>query len=213
MSDTGAFTKEEASVTEVRTIGIDPEKRSFHLHGVRADGSAAFRKQASRGRVLAELSPPPRCAAAMEAGASAQGRGREVFDPGREVRAAPPVRARPFVKRRKKDAAGAEAVCDAASRPAMRFIAAKSAERQAHGVAFRMRELPVRRRMQAIDALRGRLGGVRDRGALGTGACGPTGAGGGDAEFGGAERRARGVRGVAAHDRSIPVATCGSCWT
>ena len=63
-------------MTEVRTIGIAPEKRSFQLHGVRADGSAAFRKQVSRGRVPAEPSSPPRCAAAMEACASAQDRGR-----------------------------------------------------------------------------------------------------------------------------------------
>ena len=52
-------------MTAVRMIGIDPEKRSFQLHGVRADDSAAFRKQASRGRVLAELSSHPRCVAAM----------------------------------------------------------------------------------------------------------------------------------------------------
>ena len=73
-------------MTEVRMIGIDPEKRSFQLHGVRADGSAAFCKQVSRGRVLAELSSHPRRAAAMAACASAQDRGREVSAPGYEVR-------------------------------------------------------------------------------------------------------------------------------
>ena len=157
MSDMGAFTREEASMTEVSMIGIDPEKRSFHLHGVRADGSVAFRKQASRGRVLAELSSHPRCVAAMEACASAQDRGREVSAPGREVRLVPPACVKLFVKRQKSDAAGAEAICEAASRPTMRFVAVKSAERQAHGVVFRTRDLPVRQRTQAIDALRGHL--------------------------------------------------------
>ena len=144
-------------MTEVRMIGIDPEKRSFQLHGVRADGAAAFCKQVSRGRVLAELSSHPHRAAAMAACASAQDRGREVSAPGYEVRLVPPAYVKPFVKRRKSDAADAEAICEAASRPTMRFVALKSAERQAHGVAFHTRDLPVRPRTQATDALRGHL--------------------------------------------------------
>ena len=137
MSDMGSFTREEASMTEVRTIRIAPEKRSFQLHGVRADGSAAFCKQVSRGRVLAEPSSPPRCAAAMEACASAQDRSREVSALGREVRLVPPAYVKPFVKRRKTDAAEAKAICEAALRPTMRFVAVKGAERQVHGAPAR----------------------------------------------------------------------------
>ena len=120
-------------MTAVRMIELDPEKQSFQLHGVRADGSAAFRKQASRGRVLAELSSHSRCVVVMEACASAQDRGREFSALGDEVRLVPPAYVKPFVKRQKSDAADAGAICEAASRPTMRFVAVKSAEQQAHG--------------------------------------------------------------------------------
>ena len=144
-------------MTEVRMIGIEPAKRSFQLRGVRADDSAAFRKQVSRGWAVAETLPHPHCAVAMEACASAQDRGREVFALGHRVRPIPPVCARPFVKRWTNAAVGAEAVCEATLRPAMRFVAAKGAEQQAHGVAFRARDLPARQRTQPTDAFRGRL--------------------------------------------------------
>ena len=85
------------------------------------------------------------------------GPGSGVSALGREVRLAPPVYVKPFVKRRKSDAAEAEAIWEAALRPTMRFVAVKSAERQAHGVVFRTRDLPVRQRTRAIHALRGHL--------------------------------------------------------
>ena len=72
-----------------------------------------------------------------------------------EVKLVPPIYVKPFVKRQKNDAADAEAICEAASRPTMRFVAVKSREQQAQGMLFRTRDLLVRQRTQTINALRG----------------------------------------------------------
>ena len=144
-------------MTEVSMIGVDLAKQRFQLHGTRADGSVAFRKQVSRGRVLSELSSHGCSVVAMEACAGAHYWGREVAALGHEVRLVPPVYVKPFVKRQKSDAADAEAICEAASRPTMRFVEVKSAAQQSHGVVFRTRDLLVRQRTQTINALRGHL--------------------------------------------------------
>jgi transposase len=69
----------------------------------------------------------------------------------------PPAYVKPFVKRQKNDAADAEAIAEAASRPTMRFVAVKTAEQQARAMLFRTRDLLVRQRTQLINALRGQL--------------------------------------------------------
>ena len=142
---------------EVSIIGIDLAKRSFQLHGARADGSVAFRKTLSRGKLLAFLASQPRCVVAMEACASAHYWGREIKKLGHEVRLVPPIYVKPFVKRQKNDASDAEAICEAALRPTMRFVAVKGEEQQARGMLFRTRDLLVRQRTQTINALRGHL--------------------------------------------------------
>jgi hypothetical protein len=94
--------------------------------------------------------------------------GDVVFRKGHETRLIPPAYVKPFVKRQKNDAADAEAICEAAQRPTMRFVAPKSAEAQAAGVLFRTRDLLVRQRTQLINALRGHLaefGHIAHRGA------------------------------------------------
>ena len=144
-------------MTEVSMIGVDLAKQRFQLHGTRADGSVAFRKQVSRGRVLSELSSHGCSVVAMEACAGAHYWGREISALGHDVRLVPPVYVKPFVKRQKSDAADAEAICEAASRPTMRFVEVKSAAQQSHGVVFRTRDLLVRQRTQTINALRGHL--------------------------------------------------------
>ena len=138
-------------------IGVDPGKRSFQLRGVREDGTAIFRKKVSRERFLAEVSGRGPCVVAMEACGSAHHWGRELQSPGFEVRLVPPIYVKPFVKRHKNDAVDAEAVCEAASRPGMRFVAAESAEQQGEAMLFRTRDLPVRQRTQTVNALRGHL--------------------------------------------------------
>ena len=112
-------------MAEVTIIGIDLAKRSFQLHGSRADGSVAFRKKLSREKVLGFMALQPRCVVAMEACWSAHYWGREIGKLGHAVKLVPPVYVKPFVKRQKNDAADAEAICEAASRPTMRFVAVR----------------------------------------------------------------------------------------
>ena len=104
-------------MSEVTIIGIDLAKRVFQLHGARADGSVVFRKKLSRGQVLVFFAQQPNCVVAMEACATAHGWGREFEKLGHSVRLIPPVYVKPFVKRQKNDAADAEAIVEAASRP------------------------------------------------------------------------------------------------
>ena len=139
-------------------IGVDLGKRSFQLHGTREDGSAAFRRKVSRERFLEEMSKRGPCKVAMEACGGARHWSRELRSMGFEVRLVPPAYVKPFVKRQKNDAADAEAVCEAASRPGMRFVAAESAEQQAEGMLFRTRDLLTRQRTQTVNALRGHPG-------------------------------------------------------
>ena len=138
-------------------VGLDLAKRTFQLHGAHCDGSVAFRKKLSREKVLTFLAKQPRCVVAMEACGSAHHWGRAIRDLGHEVRLIPPVYVKPFVKRQKNDAADAEAIAEAASRPTMRFVAVKTDEQQARAMLFRTRDLLVRQRTQLINALRGHL--------------------------------------------------------
>lgn len=138
-------------------IGVDLAKHVFQVHGARSDGSAAFRKRISRAKLLSFLSSQPKCVVAMEACAGAHAWARDIQALGHEVRLIAPVYVKPFVKRQKNDMADAEAITEAAVRPTMRFVAVKSAEKQASGMVFKTRDLLVRQRTQAINALRGHL--------------------------------------------------------
>jgi transposase len=144
-------------MVKVSIIGVDLAKRSFQLHGAGADGSVLFRKKLSRGRMLDFLAQEPPSLVAMESCASAHYWGREIAKLGHEVRLIPPIYVKPFVKRQKNDAADAEAIAEAASRPTMRFVAVKSEAQQGHSMVFRTRDLLVRQRTQMINALRGHL--------------------------------------------------------
>ena len=137
-------------MSEIITVGLDLAKNVFQAHGADASGRAVLRKKLRRDQVLAffgQLSP---CIVAMEACGGAHFWGHE-------VRLIPPAYVKPFVKRQKNDAADAEAICEAAMRPTMRFVPVKSAETQGAAMVFRIRELLIRQRTQAINALRGHL--------------------------------------------------------
>jgi transposase len=142
---------------KVSIIGIDLAKRAFQIHGSGIDGGVAFRKKLSREKVLSFLAEQSPCVVAMEACGSAHHWGRAISDLGHEVRLIPPAYVKPFVKRQKNDAADAEAICEAASRPTMRFVAVKTEEQQARAMLFRTRDLLVRQRTQLVNALRGHL--------------------------------------------------------
>jgi len=143
---------------EITTVGLDLAKNVFQAHGADAAGSAVLRKKLRRDQVLDFFGRLPPCIVAMEACGGAHFWGREIGKLGHEVRLIPPSYVKPFVKRQKNDAADAEAICEAALRPTMRFVPVKSEETQGAALAFRIRELLIRQRTQAINALRGHLG-------------------------------------------------------
>jgi transposase len=142
---------------QVITIGLDIAKHVFHAHGADERGQKVFSKRISRSGLLAFFGRQPRCVVALEACAGAHHWGRELQRLGHEVRLIPPVYVKPFVKRQKNDAADAEAICEAAQRPSMRFVAVKSEESQASAMVFRGRDLLVGQRTQIINALRGHM--------------------------------------------------------
>jgi len=159
-------------MSEVTTIGLDLAKNMFQVHGVDGSGHAVIRKKLSRDRVLSFFSQLPPCLIAMEACGGAHFWAREIGKLGHEVRLMPPAYVKPFVKRQKNDAADAEAICEAAQRPSMRFVPVKSEETQGAAMVFRVRELLIRQRTQAINALRGHLaefGAVVPQGATNAG--------------------------------------------
>lgn len=150
-------TEQEASVAEASTIGLDLAKRVFQAHGADASGAVVFRKRLRREQLLAFFAGQSACVVAMEACSSAHYWAREIGALGHTVRLIPPAYVKPFVKRQKNDMADAEAICEAAQRPTMRFVAVKSEATQANAVVFRARDLLVRQRTQAINAVRGHL--------------------------------------------------------
>jgi transposase len=142
---------------EVSTIGMDLAKSVFQLHGADASGAIVFRKKLRRGQVLSFFAAQPPCTVAMEACSSSHHWAREIRTLGHAVRLIPPAYVKPFVKRQKNDMADAEAICEAAQRPTMRFVAPKSEQTQAAALVFRARDLLVRQRTQTINALRRHL--------------------------------------------------------
>jgi transposase len=116
-----------------------------------------FNKRISRRKLLDFFAAQPSCKVALEACGGAHHWARQLTQLGHEVRLIPPAYVKPFVKRQKNDAIDAEAICEAAQRPSMRFVAVKSEEQQGAGLLFRTRDLLVRQRTQLINAIRGHL--------------------------------------------------------
>ncbi|MFS0851834.1 IS110 family transposase [Novosphingobium panipatense] len=142
---------------EVVTVGLDLAKNVFQVHAIGADGAVLIRRKLRRTEVIRFFAELPRCLVGMEACASAHHWARELMAIGHEVRLMPPAYVKPYVKRGKTDAADAEAICEAVTRPTMRFVAVKSVKQQAVLMLHKSRDLMVRQRTMLINALRGHL--------------------------------------------------------
>ncbi len=145
-------------MTEITTIGLDLAKTVFQVHGADQDGRPVMRKKLRRGQVLGFFAGLPPCLIGLEACASAHYWARELQGLGHAVRLIPPQYVKPFVKRNKNDASDAEAICEALTRPTMRYVPLKSAEQQSVLMLHRARELLVRQKPKLINALRGHCG-------------------------------------------------------
>lgn len=151
------------------TIGLDLAKNVFQVHGIDPGGHVALKKKLRRSEVSKFFEALPRCLVGMEACATAHYWARELSALGHEVRLIPPSYVKAYVRRQKNDAADAAAICEAVTRPTMRFVPIKSAERQSVLVLHRSRELLVRQRTMLINAIRGHcaeFGLIAPQGAL-----------------------------------------------
>ncbi|RVU01150.1 IS110 family transposase, partial [Novosphingobium umbonatum] len=144
-------------MSEISTIGLDIAKNVFHAHGADANWFQIFSRWITRGKVLSFFAAQPKCLVALEACGGAHHWARELMRIGHDVRLIAPAYVKPFVKRQKNDAADAEAICEAAQRPNMRFVMVKSEEEQASALVFRTRDLLVRQRTQTINAIPGHM--------------------------------------------------------
>jgi transposase len=149
------FIEEEPSVNQITRIGMDTSKRFFQLHGVDAEDRPALRRQLTRAQMLSFFEKLSPTLVAMEACGAAHHWARELTRLGHEVQLIAPQLVKPYVARGKNDAADAAALCEAASRPHMRFVPAKSADEQAALMLAGQRERLVRQRTQLVNAIRG----------------------------------------------------------
>lgn len=136
------------------TIGLDLAKSVFQVHGVSSEGQVTVRRKLRRAELMGFFRDLPPCLIGMEACATAHYWARELASLGHEVRLMPPSYVKAYLRRQKNDAADAEAICEAVTRPTMRFVPVKSAKRQAILTLHRTRELLVRQKTTLIRAIR-----------------------------------------------------------
>ena len=142
---------------EIKTIGLDLAKNVFHFHGVDPEGKVVVRRTLRRAQVLPFFMKLPPCLIGMEACGTAHHCARELIKLGHDVRQMPAAYVKPYVKREKTDAADAEAICEAVTRPTMRFVPVKSLEQQAALSMHRARDLLVKQRTQLVNMMRALL--------------------------------------------------------
>ena len=142
---------------KVTTIGLDLAKNWFQVHGVAADGRVVIRRKLRRSEVIGFFKSLPPCVVGIEACATAHHWARELIALGHRVKLMPPAYVKAYVKRNKNDAADAEAICEAVTRPSMRFVPVKDAEQQSVLMLHRVRSLLVRQRTMLVNALRAHM--------------------------------------------------------
>jgi len=142
---------------QISVIGLDIAKQVFQVHAADVEGRRITQVRLRRAQVLDYFRELPPCLVGMEACATAHHWARELIALGHEVKLMPPAYVKPYVKRNKTDAADAEAIAEAVTRPTMRFVAVKSVEQQSMLMLHRVRELLVRQRTMLATALRAHL--------------------------------------------------------
>src|SRR6266852_2413221 len=145
----------EPSMTEVSTIGLDLAKRVFQVHGVDKPGEVVIRRALRRSQVLTYFAKLAPCLVGMEACATAHYWGREIGKLGHRVKLIPAAYAKAYVRRNKNDPADAAAICEAVSRPSMRFVAVKSEAQQAAAGLHKVRAMLTKQRTMLMNQLRG----------------------------------------------------------
>lgn len=142
---------------EIRVLGIDTGKNSFHLHGVDAKGNRVLRKHLSREKMLEFMVNLKPCLVGIEACGGTHHLARQLKAMGHDVRVMAPQFVKPYVKSNKSDKLDAEAICEAVQRPSMRFVPVKSIEQQDLQSLHRMRSMAVAHRTALINQTRGLL--------------------------------------------------------
>ena len=137
-------------MSQITRIGIDTSKAVFTLHCVDEGGKAVLRTNLRRTQMVPFFKKLPAAEIAMEACGSSHHWARELSALGHTVRLIPPQYVKPFVKRAKNDRNDAEAICEAAGRPGMRFVRVKSAEQQAQGMVMKVRETLIGQRTALV---------------------------------------------------------------
>lgn len=141
----------------VALIGIDLGKHSFHIHCQDKSGNALLRKKFTRTKLMQFLATCPSSVVVMEACAGAHFMARRISDIGHEAKLISPQFVRPFVKSNKNDFIDAEAICEAASRPSMRFVQPRTETQQAMRALHRVRESLIRDKVKTTNQIHGFL--------------------------------------------------------
>jgi transposase len=149
--------KSAIDLSSVATVGLDLAKHVFFIHAVDLEGQVVVAREVRRRDLLTFFASLPRCRVGVEACSSAHHWGRELTLLGHDVRLMPPAYVKPYVKRQKNDAADAAAICEAVTRPSMRFVKIRSVDNQAVLMHHKVRETLVRQRTQILNSLRGHL--------------------------------------------------------
>jgi len=147
-------------LSSVATVGLDLAKHVFQVHCVDAAGRVVAAKAIRRGKLLEFFASLPPCLVGLEASGSAHHWARELIRLGHDARMMPPAYVKPYVRRQKNDASDALAICEAVTRPSMRFVGVRSLENQAALMRHKAREMLVSQRTQLINGLRSHLAEV-----------------------------------------------------
>jgi transposase len=152
--------KARVGLNSVTTVGLDLVKHVFQIHAVDADGKVVTATSLRRKDVLSFFAALPACVIGLEACGSAHHWARELVKLGHVARLMPPNHVKAYVRRQKNDAADAAAICEAVTRPSMRFVPIRTIENQAVLMHHKVREILVSQRTQLLNAMRGHLAEV-----------------------------------------------------